>query len=46
MKLSCWLINFERNGLANTADTITLAVASKVAGDDAYASLDWEEISR
>ncbi len=37
---------FERNGLANTADTITLAVASKVADDDAYASLDWEEISR
>ena len=37
---------FERNSFANTADTITLAVASKVAGDDVYASLDWEEISR
>lgn len=37
---------FERNGLTNTADPIILAVASKSAGDDIYATLDWEEISR
>jgi len=37
---------FERNGLANTADLISLVVASKIAGDDVYASMDWEEVSR
>ena len=37
---------FERNGLANTADLISLVVASKVAGDDVFATMDWEEVSR
>ena len=37
---------FERNGLTNTADPIILAVASKTAGDDVFATLDWEEVSR
>ena len=37
---------FERNGLTNTADPIILAIASKTAGDDVFATLDWEEVSR
>lgn len=37
---------FERNSFTGTADTITVAVASKAAGDDIYASIDWEEITR
>ncbi len=36
----------ERNSFTSTSNELTLIVASKVAGDDVYASLDWEEISR
>jgi len=35
-----------RNSLSNTANIITLAIASAASGDDVLASLDWEEISR
>ena len=34
----------ERNGLTNTAITITLAVAAAADGDDAVGSIDWEEL--
>lgn len=34
----------ERNGLANTAITYTLAVAAAADNDDALGSIDWEEI--
>ena len=42
------LFNFQlrRDGLAGTPEEFSLLVETKVAGDDVYASLDWEEISR
>ena len=36
----------ERNGLSSTPYELTLIVASKTAGDDVYASMDWEEVVR
>jgi len=35
----------ERNGFTNTPQEFSLLVETKVAGDDVYASVDWEEIS-
>ena len=42
------LFNFQlrRDGLTSTPEEFSLLVETKVAGDDVYASLDWEEISR
>jgi len=42
------LFNFQlrRDGLTGTPENFTLTVQTKVAGDDVYAALDWEEISR
>lgn len=36
----------ERNSFTSTPLELTLAVASKVADDKIYASMDWEEVSR
>lgn len=36
----------ERDGLNDIAHPLTLEVSSKVAGDDVYASIDWEEVTR
>lgn len=46
LKEELFKYQFERDGLADTPYELTLAVASKVAGDDVYGSFDWEEITR
>jgi len=46
LKEALFKFQLERNGLTATPNELTLVVASKVAGDDVYASVDWEEISR
>ena len=43
---SLFKFQFERNTFTANASVLALVVASKVAGDDMYASMDWEEISR
>jgi len=42
------LFNFQlrRNGFTGTPEEFSLLVETKTAGDDVYAALDWEEISR
>ena len=42
------LFNFQlrRDGFTSTPEELSLLLETKVAGDDVYASLDWEEISR
>lgn len=42
------LFNFqlERNGFTSTPEEFSILVQAKTAGDDVYAALDWEEISR
>ena len=39
-------LQLRRDGLNDTPEEFILAVASKVAGDDVYASLTWEEMTR
>jgi hypothetical protein len=46
LKEALFKFQLERNGLTATSYELTIVVASKVAGDDIYASMDWEEISR
>jgi hypothetical protein len=46
LKEALFKFQLERNGLTSTPNELTLIIASKVAGDDVYASMDWEEISR
>ncbi len=46
LKEALFKFQLERNGLTATSYELTLVVASKGAGDDIYASMDWEEISR
>ena len=46
LKEALFKFQMERNGLTSTPDELTLVVASKNAGDDVYATMDWEEISR
>ena len=46
LKEALFKFQLERNGLTGTSYELTLVVASKGAGDDIYASMDWEEISR
>jgi len=46
LKEALFKFQLERNGLTSTANELSLIVASKVAGDDVYATIDWEEISR
>ena len=46
LKEALFKFQLERDGLTSTPYELTLIIASKVAGDDVYASIDWEEISR
>lgn len=46
LKEALFKFQLDRNGLTSVPYELTLAIASKVAGDDVYASIDWEEISR
>lgn len=46
LKEALFKFQLERNSFTSTAYELSLIVASKVAGDDIYASMDWEEVSR
>ena len=46
LKAALFQFQLRRDGLTGTPEAFTLTMQTKVAGDDAYASLDWEEISR
>lgn len=46
LKEALFAFQLERDSLAGTPYEITLIMAADSAGADAYASLDWEEISR
>lgn len=46
LKAALFQFQLRRNGLTGTPEAFTLTMETKVAGDDAYASIDWEEISR
>jgi hypothetical protein len=46
LKEALFKFQLERNSFTGTAFELTLAVASRDNGDDVYAAMDWEEISR
>lgn len=46
LKEALFKFQLERNALTSTPYELTLVIASKAAGDDVYASTDWEEVSR
>jgi hypothetical protein len=46
LKAALFKFQMERNGLTGTPYEITLCAAADVNGTNAYASLDWEEITR
>jgi hypothetical protein len=46
LKEALFKFQLERNTFTSTGFELTLIIASKNAGDDVYASIDWEEISR
>jgi hypothetical protein len=46
LKEALFKFQLERNTFTSTPFELTLVVASKIAGDLFYASMDWEEISR
>ena len=46
LKEALFKFQLERNTFTPKAEELTLLVASKNAGDDVYASMDWEEITR
>lgn len=46
LKEALFKFQLERDTFAPKAEELTLVVAAKTAGDDVYASLDWEEITR
>lgn len=46
LKEALFKFQLERNGLTTTPYPITIAIAAATAGDDALASIDWEEITR
>jgi hypothetical protein len=45
LKAALFQFQLQRNGLTGTPEEFSLLVETKVAGDDVYASIDWEEIS-
>jgi hypothetical protein len=45
LKEALFQFQLQRNGFTNTPEEFGLLVQTKVAGDDVYASIDWEEIS-
>ena len=46
LKEALFKFQLERDTFAPKAEELTLVVAAKTSGDDVYASLDWEEITR
>jgi hypothetical protein len=46
LKEALFKFQLERNTFTSTAFELTLIIASKNAGDDVYATIDWEEVSR
>jgi len=46
LKEALFRFQLRRNGLTNTPEEFSLLVQSKVAGDDVYGAIDFEEISR
>lgn len=46
LKAALFQFQLRRDGLTNTPEEFSILVRTKVAGDDVYAALDWEEISR
>jgi hypothetical protein len=46
LKEALFKFQLERNTFTSTPFELTLIIASKNAGDDVYATMDWEEISR
>lgn len=46
LKEALFKFQLERDTFASKAEELTLVVAAKTSGDDVYASLDWEEITR
>ena len=40
------MYQLERNGLTKTPYEITLCASASVNGSDAYAAMDWEEVTR
>jgi hypothetical protein len=45
LKAALFQFQLQRNGFTNAPEEFSLLVETKVAGDDVYASVDWEEIS-
>jgi len=45
LKEALFQFQLQRNGFTSTPEEFSLLVQTKVAGDDVYASIDWEEIS-
>jgi len=45
LKAALFQFQLERNSFTSTPGEFSLLVETKVAGDDVYASVDWEEIS-
>jgi hypothetical protein len=45
LKAALFQFQLQRDGLTGTPEEFSLLVESKNAGDDVYASIDWEEIS-
>lgn len=46
LKNALFQFQLRRDTLNNTVEEFSIVVQTKVAGDDIYASIDWEEISR
>ena len=46
LKEALFKFQLERDTFAPKAEELTLVVAAKTSGDDVYASLDWEEVTR
>jgi hypothetical protein len=45
LKAALFQFQLQRDGLTGTPEEFSLLVETKVAGDDVYAAIDWEEIS-
>jgi hypothetical protein len=46
LKAALFANQLERNGLSGTPYEFTIAIAAGTNGESAFASMDWEEISR
>jgi hypothetical protein len=45
LKAALFQFQLRRDGLTGTPEAFTITMETKAAGDDAYASMDWEQIS-